>query len=69
MIVGHITSGMYGHTINASLGMGYVHNPHGPTDADYVLSGRYEVEVACERIPATVSLAPLYDPTGARVRS
>ena len=74
-IVGHITSGMYGHTLDASLGMGYVHNAAGIAgiagipDADFVLSGQYEVEVACERVPATVSLKPFYDPTGARVRS
>jgi len=48
--------------------MGYVASPEGVTDADYVLSGTYEIEVACERLPADVSLRPLYDPSGERIR-
>ena len=70
LIVGSITSGMYGHTLDASLGMGYVAGPAGGlADRDYVLSGSYEVEVAGERVPARVSLEPWYDPQSTRVRS
>jgi len=67
-IVGHITSGMFGHTVGASLGMGYVHNRDGLADHNFVLEGTYEIEVACERIPATISLAPFYDPRNERIR-
>lgn len=70
VIVGSITSGMYGHTIDASLGMGYVSAPDGSLcDRDYVLSGNYEIEVAGERIAARASLDPWYDPRSARVRT
>ncbi len=70
LIVGSITSGMYGHTLDASLGMGYVAGPAaGLADRDYVLSGSYEIEVAGERVPARVSLEPWYDPQSTRVRS
>jgi 4-methylaminobutanoate oxidase (formaldehyde-forming) len=70
VLVGRITSGMYGHTLDASLGMGYVGDADGGVvDRDYVLSGRYEIEVAGERVPADVSLDPLYDPTSSRVKS
>jgi glycine cleavage system T protein len=69
VIVGHITSGMYGHHVDASLGMGYVENPAGVCERDWVLAGRYEIEVAGERIAATVSLDPFYDPKSARVRT
>jgi 4-methylaminobutanoate oxidase (formaldehyde-forming) len=69
LIVGRITSGMYGHTIGAPLGMGYVESPEAVTEADYVLSGTYEIEVACERVPADVSLRPFYDPTSDRIRT
>ena len=31
-------------------------------------SGRYELEVATERVPATLHLRPLYDPSGQRIR-
>ena len=70
VIVGSITSGMYGHTLDASLGMGYVSAPDGSScDREYVLSGNYEIEVAGERVPARASLDPWYDPKSARVRS
>ncbi len=70
VIVGSITSGMFGHTLDASLGMGYVAGPPGGlADRDYVLSGSYEIEVAGERVPASVSLEPWYDPKSTRVRS
>jgi 4-methylaminobutanoate oxidase (formaldehyde-forming) len=48
--------------------MGYVRNPAGVT-ADWVLAGSYELEVATERVPAEVTLSPLYDPTNARVKA
>jgi hypothetical protein len=35
-----------------------------PIDAASVNAGRYEIEVAGERIPATVSLKPFYDSSG-----
>ncbi len=66
-IVGYITSGMYGHALGKSLGMGYVERDDG-VDAEYVNSGHYEIEVTCRRIPATASLKPFYDPKSERVR-
>ena len=35
----------------------------------WVTSGTYELEVATGRVPAEVSLKPLYDPTNARVKA
>ena len=57
-LVGRTTSGMFGHTIGKSLALGYVPVEKG---------GRYEIEVAGERIPAEATLKPFYDPTGARI--
>ncbi len=37
--------------------------------AEGVLSGTYELEIACQRYPAKVSLEPLYDPKMARVKA
>lgn len=65
-IVGSITSGAYGHRVGASLGLGYVNCADG-VDADF-LAGPFEIEVACERVPAQAQLRPFYDPDGARVR-
>lgn len=68
VIVGYITSGMFGHTIGRSIGMGYVNNEDGAT-RDFVKSGRYEIEIACKRYLASPSLRPLYDPKNERIRS
>ncbi|MDQ0473753.1 GcvT family protein [Labrys wisconsinensis] len=65
---GWLASGGFGYTLGKGVGYGYVRDPAG-VDADYVLAGRYELEVATERVPATVFLAPPYDPGMARVKS
>ncbi|MBV7330913.1 FAD-dependent oxidoreductase [Chloroflexi bacterium TSY] len=67
-MVGHITSAMFGHTIGAAVGMGYIHRPELIT-ADFVKAGHYEIEVATVRVPARASLQPLYDPKSKRVKS
>ena len=41
--------------------MGYVRSDN-IIDQEYVLNGDYELEVATVRVPAEVSLLPLYDP-------
>ncbi len=69
VLVGRITSGMFGHTLGASLGMGYVANSAGRADKAFIIDGRYEIEVAGDRVAADVSLEPFYDPTSLRVRS
>jgi 4-methylaminobutanoate oxidase (formaldehyde-forming) len=68
-IVGRISSGMFGHTLQRSLGMGYVHNPSGLVTPDWISSGRYEIEIAAERVAADASLQAFYDPRGERIRS
>ena len=67
-LVGHLSSGGYGHTLGGAVGLGYVENEQGVT-ADFIRSGRYEIEVAGVRYPARASLRPMYDPDGKRVRS
>jgi sarcosine dehydrogenase len=47
--------------------MGYVGMEHVVTP-ELVLEGRYEIEIAGERVPASVSLQPPYDPRNQRVR-
>ena len=66
-IVGHVTSAAYGHTLGGAVGLGYVNAEPG-APADTVLDDAYEVEVACERFSAGVSLRPLYDPENAKIR-
>ena len=67
-LVGAITSAAYGHTIGASVGLGYVE--HGPEAVrDFVAAGHFEIEIAGEHVPAVASLRPFHDPDGIRVRS
>jgi 4-methylaminobutanoate oxidase (formaldehyde-forming) len=68
VIVGRISSGMFGHTLGRSLGPGYVTNPDGLADPACLQSGTYEIEVAGVRHAADVALRPWYDPAGARIR-
>jgi glycine cleavage system aminomethyltransferase T/glycine/D-amino acid oxidase-like deaminating enzyme len=67
-LVGRITSGAYGHTLECAVGLGYVTHPDGVTDA-FVASGRWEVEIACERVPARARLTAPYDSESLRVRA
>jgi len=67
VIVGYVTSGMYGHTLGAAVGLGYVENADG-VDAAFVNDGSYEIEVVGTRVPAKASLRPMYDPKGERIK-
>ena len=67
-LVGRIASGAYGHTLGRSVGLGWVAHPEGVTEA-FVTSGRWEIEIACERRRARAQQAPLYDPKSLRVRA
>ena len=66
--VGWLSSGGWGYTLGRNIGYGYVRDPEAGVDAEKVLSGSYELEVATERVPAEVLLKPLYDPGMTRVK-
>ena len=66
--VGWLSSGGFGHTIGKAIGLGYVRRAEG-VDRDYLLAGDYSLEVATERVPCRLHLAPLYDPSMARVKA
>lgn len=66
--VGYITSGGWGHTVEANIGYGYVRDENG-IDDDYLTSGSYELEIACERVKCEISLKPLYDPAMEKIKS
>ncbi|MGA0572196.1 GcvT family protein [Variovorax sp. VNK109] len=66
--VGVITSGMYGHRIGASLGMGYVRLDE-PVTADRLASLRFEIGIGDRRVPAQAQLGPWYDPKNERIRT
>lgn len=65
-IVGYISSGNYGHTLGAAIGMGYV--PCEGESAAQVLASSYEIDVMGTRVKAEASLKPMYDPKSERVK-
>ena len=67
VIVGHLTSGNYGHTLGGSVGLGYVEVEDDVT-RDYLESGSFAIDVAGDHIPARASLGALYDPKAERMR-
>ncbi len=64
-IVGTVTSGNYGHHLGGSVALGYV--PCAP--GEDLLAARYEIDIAGRRVAARASLAAMYDPGAARVKS
>ncbi len=66
-IVGHLTSGSYGHTLGASIGLGYVNADQG-VSPQMINEGHFSIEVAGEKISAKASLRAMYDPQGERMR-
>ena len=65
-IVGYLSSGNYGHSLGAAMGMGYV-ACSGESVAQ-VLASDYEIDVAGTRVSARASLAPFYDAKSERVK-
>ncbi|MFO1143139.1 MAG: FAD-dependent oxidoreductase [Amaricoccus sp.] len=66
-IVGHLTSGNYGHALGAAVGLGYVTCREGD-GVEALLAAVYEIDVAGRRWSARASLRPLYDPRGERTK-
>ena len=65
--VGYLTSGGWGYTIETNIGFGYVRNADG-VDIEYLKSGIYELEIACERVSCEIQFGSLYDPGMSRVK-
>ena len=66
-VVGRVTSGAYGHTLGAAVGLAAVEGAPAVVDA-VVARGDVEVEIAAGRTPARLSARPFYDPDGRRSR-
>ena len=60
-IAGYVSSGAYGFTLGASVGMGYVRHSDGVT-RELIESASWEIKIACERYPAEASLRAFLRP-------
>ncbi|TNF87705.1 MAG: FAD-dependent oxidoreductase [Gammaproteobacteria bacterium] len=67
VIVGHLTSGDYGHTLGGAVGLGYVEVEEEVTQ-DYIDSGNFAIDVGGYHVPARASLSAMYDPRAERMR-
>ena len=65
--ISQIRSGAYGFKVGSAVGMGYLTNPDGITNA-WIEEGRYEVMVEGQLIPAKVHLRAPYDPKAERTK-
>jgi dimethylglycine dehydrogenase len=61
-VVGHVTSGGYGHFVGKSLAIGYVKAEH------YEDGGEFAIDIFGQDRPAIIRKAPLHDPNGGRLR-
>jgi 4-methylaminobutanoate oxidase (formaldehyde-forming) len=61
------THGAYAHFLGRAIGMGYLDNPKG-IDDEWILSGKYQIDVEGKLIPAKVHLKAPYDPESKRVK-
>jgi 4-methylaminobutanoate oxidase (formaldehyde-forming) len=67
---GQVTSAAWGATVGTCVGLAYLWDPDGgPVDADWVRQASYEVDVGGDRQPISVSLRPLVDPDGLRIKA
>jgi len=68
VLVGHTTSGAFGHSLGASVGMGYVET--GPEMArPEVLDAGFEIQVNGVRYEASASYRPLHDPDSTSIHT
>ena len=67
-LVGYITSGMFGHTLGSSVGLGYVKLTAG-TLPDAIAAMQYEIEIAGRKVSARASLTAMYDAENLKVRA
>jgi 4-methylaminobutanoate oxidase (formaldehyde-forming) len=67
VLASRITHGAYAHLLGCSMGMGYLEKAGGVTE-EWILAGKYEINVEGQMIPARVHLKAPYDPEGKRLK-
>jgi 4-methylaminobutanoate oxidase (formaldehyde-forming) len=66
--VGYIRSASYGWTLGGAVGLAMVSANGVPADQAWLDSGEWSVQIGDRIAAARVSLRPLYDPAGERIR-
>ena len=66
--VGYVRAASYGHTLGGAVGLAML-DAGVPFTRGWIDTGSFTVDVAGTHHPAIASIAPLYDPTNARINS
>lgn len=67
-IVGNLRRGEYGYTLRKPIGQAYLSRPDGGIiDADFLKSGKYQIEVMGKLYDANCHLRSPFDPKGKRI--
>jgi 4-methylaminobutanoate oxidase (formaldehyde-forming) len=66
-VAGFITSGAYGYSVGAAVGLCFVSMPEGATSKAAIETGSYAVMVEGRMVDADISLAPFHDPKSTRM--
>ncbi|MFZ2501698.1 MAG: FAD-dependent oxidoreductase [Nocardioides sp.] len=67
--VGYVRAASYGWTLGGAVGLAMVEGLGELATPAWLAAGQWEVDVAGVRVPAEVSLRPMYDPTNERIRA
>ena len=67
--VGYVRSASYGWTLGGAVGLAMVSSDGTPVDQAWLDSGEWSVQIGDRLAAARVSLRPLYDPAGERIRA
>lgn len=65
---GQVTSAAWGAAVGSCVGLAYLRSTDVVTP-DWIRAGRYEVNVGGRLYPVSVSLKPIYDPAGERIKA
>jgi glycine cleavage system aminomethyltransferase T/glycine/D-amino acid oxidase-like deaminating enzyme len=66
--LGYIRAASYGWTLGGAVGLAMIESSGEPIDQAWLDSGRWTVQIGDRSCPARLSLRPLYDPAGQRIR-
>jgi 4-methylaminobutanoate oxidase (formaldehyde-forming) len=68
-VAGQVTSAAWGETLGACVGLAYLADPGGSAvTREWVTAGEYQADVGGRRVPITLSLRPMYDPDGKKIK-
>jgi len=69
--VGYVRAASYGHTLGGAVGLAMIESPgrKEPVNQAFIDGASWEVEVGNLRVPAVVSLKPMYDPEMKKIKS